>query len=138
MLRSRLARLNADAQPRWGRMTAAEMVAHLSQSVRLALGELPITTPPGALRFTPLRQIVIHWLPFPKGTAAPRELHGAPLHGWVDSLAELDALTERLVARAAEPSHQWPVHPYFGRLSRKEWGVLGYRHMDHHLRQFGV
>ena len=26
----------------------------------------------------------------------------------------------------------------FGQLSNDEWGVLGYRHLDHHLRQFGV
>jgi len=26
----------------------------------------------------------------------------------------------------------------FGRLSAKQWGVLMYRHVDHHLRQFGV
>ena len=28
--------------------------------------------------------------------------------------------------------------PMFGPLSRDEWGVLGYRHLDHRLRQFGV
>ena len=32
----------------------------------------------------------------------------------------------------------WPAHPFFGRLSRRSWGVLGYKHLDHHLRQFGV
>ena len=32
----------------------------------------------------------------------------------------------------------WPDHPAFGALSRRAWGVLIYRHMDHHLRQFGA
>jgi hypothetical protein len=32
----------------------------------------------------------------------------------------------------------WPEHPAFGRLSASQWGVLAHRHVDHHLRQFGV
>ena len=30
------------------------------------------------------------------------------------------------------------VHPFFGRLSGKQWGETQYKHVDHHLRQFGV
>ena len=31
-----------------------------------------------------------------------------------------------------------PAHPIFGSMSRRSWGVLMYKHCDHHLRQFGV
>jgi hypothetical protein len=37
-----------------------------------------------------------------------------------------------------DPKLVWPDHPVFAKMSRKAWCVLGYRHMDHHLRQFGV
>ena len=30
------------------------------------------------------------------------------------------------------------VHGFFGRMSGAEWGVTQYKHVDHHLRQFGV
>ncbi len=30
------------------------------------------------------------------------------------------------------------VHPFFGKMSSQEWAVLGYKHLDHHLKQFGV
>lgn len=30
------------------------------------------------------------------------------------------------------------VHPGFGRMSQSDWLRWGYRHVDHHLRQFGV
>ena len=30
------------------------------------------------------------------------------------------------------------VHAFFGRLSGAEWGVTQYKHLDHHLRQFGA
>ena len=36
------------------------------------------------------------------------------------------------------PTEVWPEHPAFGSLTHRAWGVLKYRHADHHLRQFGV
>jgi hypothetical protein len=30
------------------------------------------------------------------------------------------------------------MHSFFGRLTGYEWGVLMHKHLDHHLRQFGV
>jgi hypothetical protein len=33
---------------------------------------------------------------------------------------------------------RWAAHPAFGRMSHRAWGVLGYRHLDHHFRQFGI
>jgi hypothetical protein len=30
------------------------------------------------------------------------------------------------------------VHSFFGRLSGEEWGLLMYKHLDHHFRQFGA
>lgn len=31
-----------------------------------------------------------------------------------------------------------PVHPAFGRMRRADWGIWAWRHLDHHLRQFGA
>jgi hypothetical protein len=42
------------------------------------------------------------------------------------------------VQRMADHQGDWPPHPILGRLSRGQWMRWGYRHMDHHLRQFGV
>jgi hypothetical protein len=30
------------------------------------------------------------------------------------------------------------IHPMWGEMSQREWLIWGYRHVDHHLRQFGV
>ncbi len=30
------------------------------------------------------------------------------------------------------------LHPFFGKLTYEEWGVLIYKHFNHHLKQFGV
>ncbi|WP_407534605.1 DinB family protein [Elizabethkingia miricola] len=39
------------------------------------------------------------------------------------------------------PANDHPLtlsHPAFGNISTNEWGIAAYKHMDHHLRQFGV
>ena len=46
------------------------------------------------------------------------------------------SLVNELALRADDSATRWPEHPFFGPLTRKDWGVLGYRHSDHHLRQF--
>jgi hypothetical protein len=42
----------------------------------------------------------------------------------------------RLGTLAAD--HECLYHPFFGKMSAKEWGLIAHKHMDHHLRQFGV
>ena len=50
-------------------------------------------------------------------------------------MEELEVLVGRFVAAAGRDMDR---HPMFGDLTRGEWGRWGYRHMDHHLTQFGV
>jgi hypothetical protein len=50
--------------------------------------------------------------------------------------AALRALLERLGTGPTEGLG--PVHPFFGPLTRRQWGVLVHKHADPHLRQFGV
>jgi hypothetical protein len=47
---------------------------------------------------------------------------------------ELESLIEQFAQRTAASLQP---HPIFGRLTDSEWQRWGYRHMDHHLRQFG-
>ena len=132
----RLTRLQPDATGRWGSMTASEMVAHLVDATRMALGDLPCVGRRLPIRYAPLKQLIIYWLPFPKGVPTAPELLVRRSLSWRAEVDELTALLERLGREPADRA--WPEHPAFGRLTRRAWGVLVYRHTDHHLRQFGV
>ncbi len=33
---------------------------------------------------------------------------------------------------------EWNPHPVFGNFKKEQWGKMNYKHLDHHLRQFGV
>jgi len=136
-LARRLDGLSTTAPPRWGRMDCPQMLAHLSDGVRMALGELPVTgRGPGALRLGPIRHAVIYWLPWPKGAPTAPELLKRRATDCEAERAELKHLLERLAAVGG--AREWPEHPAFGHLSSKDWGALVHRHVDHHLRQFGA
>ena len=136
-LAERAGRLAPDAAPRWGRFNAPQMMAHLVQSLKMATGELP-TSPKGplALRLFPLKHLVVYLLPVPKGApTAPEVLARAP-QAWNGEVEEFRAMLERFAQRTR--SGPWPDHPAFGTMTAHGWDVLTWKHMDHHLRQFGV
>ncbi len=135
-LRDRIARLTPAQPARWGRMAAPAMVAHLADSLRMAVGDLHVASKRLPLRYPPLKQLVVHWLPIPKNVPTAPELIQRPPGDWTSEVSALDALLEQFARR--DRGGAWPDHPAFGALTGAQWGVLVYRHMDHHLRQFGV
>ena len=135
-VKRRLDSLTPMTAPQWGRFDAPGMVAHLTDCLRMASGELPVAGKKLPIRFTPLKQLIIYVLPFPKSApTAPELIARRPVdwHGELEDLrGELDALVKR------GRSGPFVPHPAFGELTGATWGVLIYKHMDHHLRQFGV
>jgi len=66
-------------------------------------------------------------------------------HELLDRLERLEWSMERAVVRKQvqsfenlDPRATWPEHPVFGKMTSQAWCVFAYRHMDHHLRQFGI
>lgn len=133
----RLQRLSPDAAARWGRMNATQMLTHLVDWMAMADGSLdvaPIHKP--GLRYPPLKQLAIYWLPFPRNVMTAPELKGRPPRNWS---IELETVRQRLADYESLSTRvDWPPHPVFGRMTRRAWCVFAYRHMDHHFRQFGV
>ena len=136
-IRSRVGRLGPESRPRWGRMSTSQMICHLVTWMEMALGELPIAERRLFVRYPIIKHFVVYLMPFPKGLPTAPELKSRVPAAALDSdRAALNAALDRF--GALDPGAPWPPHPAFGRLSRRAWGVLAYRHTDHHLRQFGV
>lgn len=134
---SRIARLTPDMRPTWGRMTAPQMLAHCADGLRMAYGDLPC-----AAKNVPLARLaVVKWLmlnviPFPKGAPTAPELIARAPDAWGDERAAIEALVHRFGQETGRSS--WPPHPLFGPMTGAQWGQLAWKHLDHHLRQFGV
>lgn len=133
----RLGRLTPETPARWGKFTATRMIAHVNDALRMALADLPVKSRKTPFKNAVARLLIIHVLPFPKGApTAPELLARADT---AEFEVERAAFAE-LVARvgACKDKADWPEHPAFGPMTKKDWGVLGYKHVHHHFTQFGI
>jgi hypothetical protein len=135
-LKQRLSLLSPTRQPSWGKFTAAKMILHVTATLKSATGELAVAPRKTPLMYPPLKQIVLYWLPFPQNVpTAPELLTGVPGE-WSADVAGLLAALDRFVRR--DRLGPWAVHAAFGPLTGEQWGILMYRHTDHHFTQFGI
>jgi hypothetical protein len=137
----RLRTVRPENTRRWGRMSAHQMICHLSDSCRMATGQKPVTDATGPLQKTLVKWIALYLpLPWPRGIPTrpeiDQELSGTCPGDFAADVGELEALTERMAAD--KRCSEWPPHPIFGRMSETDWLRWAYLHMDHHLRQFGA
>lgn len=133
---ARMDRLAPDATPKWGRMNAPQMVCHCTDALRMVSGELRAAPKNVPIRFPPLKQLIIYWLPFPKGAPTAPELLARRPGEWQGEVQALRRELDGVVKRGR--SGPFVPHPAFGKLTPTAWGALGYKHLDHHLRQFGI
>ena len=137
-LNSRLSRLSPESNRHWGEMSVAQMLAHCSESMDMALGR---TSPPRS------------WVGYIFGRAAKRSvLNDEPVRRNMPTDKSLlvneerDFTLERERLRASmglfsiggpDKCTQHP-HSFFGAMTPQEWARLAYKHLDHHFRQFGI
>src|SRR5262245_5256220 len=118
---ARVRSLSASSTARWGRMSAAGMLQHLRLSARMAVGELTVASKSKRVfQVFPLKHLILHVLPFPKGAPTAPEL----LPGATGSLEEERTAVLLLLDQigAGPRDGAGPAHPLFGPLTWQEWG----------------
>jgi hypothetical protein len=131
----RLDRLTPETSRRWGTMAAGKMICHLADHLRTALGDLDAGSGGGPMTWAPVKWFAIEVMPWPHGLpTAPAMLTTDP-EDFARDVAELKRVIARFLERG--PEGAFHPHPLFGPLTGAQWGRLAYRHLDHHLRQFG-
>ena len=136
-IRNRMAQLQAEDVALWGRMSAGEMVCHVREAFRMAVGAKTVAPvkmplPPRLLKWVAL-SAPVQW---PHNLATVRELKESPASRpqvFAEDHAGLCAAMEHFLQATGNRT----PHPMFGEMKPREWMRWGYLHTDHHLRQFG-
>jgi hypothetical protein len=137
----RLRTVRPESPRRWGRMSAHQMICHLSDGYRMAAGQKPVSHATGRLQRTVVKWIALYVpVRWPQGIPTRPEIDqqaaGTGPHDFAADVADLETLVEHIATRT--PAFDWPAHPIFGRMSHAAWLRWAYLHADHHLRQFGA
>jgi len=134
---NRLRSLSVSSARRWGTLDVTGMLQHLRRSALMCVGELSVPSAnKRAFHKFPLKHVILYVLPFPKGAPTAPALKPVDAASFEEERAALLELLERIGTGLREG--MGPDHPLFGPLSWREWGVVTYKHSDHHLKQFGA
>ena len=134
----RLDALQPDAPRQWGKMSAAQMLRHCAIALETGTGDRPMKQKLiGKILMPFVKKSILGERPFQKNSPTDPSF---VVKNDCDFMAErmrLLALIDRLVQRGPTAAST-QTHAFFGKLTGEQWGELMYKHIDHHLQQFGA
>jgi len=137
-VKQRIESLRPTSQRHWGKMNVAQMIAHCSAALEAATGD---SFPPrmflGRLLGPLLKANLTNDKIFRKNTPTVKSFVFTDERDFETEKTKLLALIDKFVERGEAGVTKHP-HAFFGSLTPDEWSSGMYKHLDHHLRQFGV
>jgi hypothetical protein len=135
---SRLDTLQPSAQRQWGKMDVAQMLAHCSKAMDMATGQANLPRVFIGRLIGPLfKPIYTNEKPFAQNAPTARELVFSTPQDFAREREQLRAKVRQFHQGGEAKCTRHP-HPFFGSLTPQEWARGMYKHLDHHLRQFGA
>ena len=134
---SRIDKLQPASPRQWGKMDVAQMMAHCSATMDMASGRLNLPRIfIGRLIAPFFKSIYTNEKPFGRNAPTDKKLAVADSR---DFFREQDQLKSKVrqFHEGGEAKCTRHPHPFFGALTPPEWARGSYKHLDHHLRQFG-
>ena len=138
-LKERMSHLGPDSPRLWGKMTPAQAMAHCTIAMELALGDRRAPR----MFIGRLIGLVIKPMAFKESEPMRRNTPTIPGFAVSDTrdlaceCEKLGGIIDRFAAAGPAGCTTHP-HSYFGRLTPDEWSFWMYKHIDHHLQQFGA
>jgi hypothetical protein len=135
----RISKLTPDIQPLWGKMNVTQMLGHTAIAIKAAIGEIKVKRVfMGYLVGGLAKKIVLKdEKPFKKGAPTSMEYIVPEGRNFEEEKSKLIYYL-KIFPEKGESVFTKNQHPFFGSLTPSEWDRLMCKHLDHHLRQFGV
>jgi hypothetical protein len=137
-IQNRLSKLQPDSQPLWGKMNVSQMLAHCIVPLKVALSEVQLKRSLFGKIFGRIaKKRMVNEADFKKHLPTAPQFVVKDERNFIEEKQRLQSLIQRFASSDPDSIAKIP-HPFFGPMTKKEWGVLQWKHLDHHLRQFGV
>jgi len=133
----RINKVDANSKPEWGKMNAYQMVKHCRLWEDMIIGTLPTKRVFIGRIFGKmgLKAVTKNDKPLAHSTPTASELFIKETNG--DFAGEKAKWIAHL-RQHKNFSNENFVHPFFGPMTKEQIGIMDYKHIDHHLRQFGA
>ncbi len=133
----RLQHLQATNTRAWGKMSAAQMMAHCSVVLEMAVGERIEKASFVEKLMSPLiKKLILNLKPFKSNLPTGKVLVIIEEKVFSEEKERLTILLHQFfeMGNAIENNK----HILFGKLTIEEWHLLTIKHLDHHLKQFNA
>ncbi len=132
---NRINKLTPQSQAVWGKMNAAQMLVHCQMPLGVATGKHTLKSNFFMRLIGPLfKKQLFNDKPFKRNLPTDKSFIITNTHDLEKEKQNLIAMINSF--SAATMSNE--PHPFFGKLSNEEWSRGTWKHLDHHLQQFGV
>ena len=135
-LRDRLETIDPTSEPAWGKMSAAQMFKHCQYPIQIALEKEKFTIKPNWLVRIFFKRMMYSSKPFQKNAPTAKAFRMKDFYDFSSEKEKLDHWMQELWYDRDNENRR--PHPVFGHFTKEQWGVLQWKHLDHHFRQFGV
>ncbi len=135
----RIEKLDEHKKPHWGKMSVAEMLNHCQRPLKVANGRMTFTENPNAVMKLVLKLYKSHMYndkPWKHNLPTVNDFKVKAADSFhIEKQRLKDCVNE---FQKKDLNLHWPKHPFFGEFTTEQWGKMQYKHLDHHLSQFGV
>ena len=133
---NRINKLNGQSQKQWGKMNVAQMLAHVQVPMGVALGTHTVKGNWLMKLILPLfKKALYDEKPWKPGLPTDKTFVMTGLEK--DFENEKNQLLDK-INRFTESNMINEKHPVFGKLTKEQWSMATWKHIDHHLKQFGA
>ena len=137
-LLQRVDKLSPDSRRQWGKMEVAQMLAHCNRALETAMGKHKIDRVfIGRILAPLLRSMVLGPKPFGKNSPTDKSYIFKDQRVFENEKDKMKSFIKNFYEGGPTQCTTHP-HPFFGKFKPEEWAIFEWKHLDHHLRQFGV
>ena len=131
----RINKLTEESRRQWGKMDVAQMLAHCQMPLGVAAGSHQLKGNLILKIFGPIfKRQLYNGRPFRQNLPTDKSFVITELK---DFEKEKQILI-KMINDFSENNMSGKPHPFFGKLTKEQWSKGTWKHLDHHLKQFGV
>ena len=132
----RIENLNENTSANWGKMSVDQMAWHCQGPFNIMLEINDYGMKPSWLAKVFFKKSLYNDKPWRKGLPTAKFLKTTETKNFSAEKAKLVDLVNKTYS--LREKEEWNPHPAFGYFTNAQWGQMQYKHLDHHLKQFGV
>ena len=135
---TRVEKLSPDSQRLWGKMQVEQMLAHCKQAFKVPLTDKPMPRMfLGLLLGSMVKSKLYNETPWKQALPTSPDFVIKDERDFEKEKTALLELVNKFHTTGPAGVGNYP-HPFFGKFTKEQWAKMMWKHLDHHLRQFGA